>query len=91
VLGTKRQYFRYARVETSHLQKQTPYFQHFPSLNLDAFYLSTRKTRVSAQTYRFLLPPPPQQNKQKQAKKSSLLPLIPKLILQLIPIFVQLK
>ena len=25
------------------------YFQHFPSLNLDAFYLSTRKTRVSAQ------------------------------------------
>ncbi len=26
VLGTKRQFLRYARVETSHLQKQTPYF-----------------------------------------------------------------
>ncbi len=50
MLGTKRQYFRYARVETSHLQMQTPYFQHFPSLNLDAFYLSTVKKRVSAQT-----------------------------------------
>jgi len=43
MLVRKRQFLRYACVETSYLQKQTHYFQHFTSLELDDFSQSTQK------------------------------------------------
>jgi len=58
VLEAKRQFLRYARVETSHLQKQTPYFQHFTRLELNAFSLSTQKNIVLTQILSNKLPTP---------------------------------
>ena len=50
MLGTKRQFLRYACIETSHLQKQTPYFQYVTSLELNVFYQSSQRNILLIQT-----------------------------------------